>query len=266
MLCWGLLICLIYPMVYDLLQLKKQGLSEYFSDKWNYLDQGHIWIGIANVFIQRTSNNILSRESQVVMLIATVFLLIKTFFFLRIFKDLSFLVTMVKQVFFDLRVFMLFFFILLYMFAIIFSILDLGNYEFSDDADVRGIVNLSSFSGQEYVKINKFFAHIITVYRISLGDFDFGQSTVLDDFQNGVFWFFWCLIVTVTCIVFLNFIIAEVGASYTNVKEQVDVFVLQERGGLINESEDMLRARFGSDIVKWNHLFPRYLIIREEDM
>lgn len=51
LLCWMLLICLIYPMVYDMLQLKKQGFGEYFADKWNYLDQGHIWIGIANVFI-----------------------------------------------------------------------------------------------------------------------------------------------------------------------------------------------------------------------
>ena len=40
-----------------------------------------------------------------------------------------------------------------------------------------------------------------------------------------MFWFFWCLIVTVTAVVFLNFIIAEVGASYANVKDQVEVYV-----------------------------------------
>jgi len=71
------------------------------------------------------------------MLIVTLLLLIKTFFFLRIFKELSFLVTMIKQVFFDLRVFLLFFLILLFMFAIVFSVLDLGNYTFSDDEVVR---------------------------------------------------------------------------------------------------------------------------------
>jgi len=62
-LCWLMLVCLIYPMVYDFLQLKKTGLGEYLADPWNYLDQGHIWFGIANVFIQRTSSNILSKES-----------------------------------------------------------------------------------------------------------------------------------------------------------------------------------------------------------
>jgi hypothetical protein len=85
------------------------------------------------------------------MLISTMLLLVKTFFFLRIFKDLSFLVTMVKQVFLDLRVFMLFFSILLLMFAIMFSILDIGNYEYSDDENIRNVLNLASFSGQEYL-------------------------------------------------------------------------------------------------------------------
>ena len=144
--------------------------------------------------------------------------------------------------------------------------MDLRRYEFSDRPEVRAVALQSSYSGQEFVKINKFVAHMISVYRNSLGDFDFGASIVLDDFQNGLFWFFWCLIVTVNCIVFLNFIIAEVGASYSNVKLNVDLFVKQEKGTLINESEDMLRARFGaSTISQWNHLFPKYLIIREED-
>jgi len=108
------------------------------------------------------------------MILTTCFLLVKTFFYLRIFKDLSFLVTMLKQVFFDLRVFMVFFFLILYMFAIVMSVLDIGRYEYSADPAIRAIVRSGSFSGQEYLKINKFFANIIMVYRISLGDYDFG--------------------------------------------------------------------------------------------
>jgi hypothetical protein len=49
--CWIMLILLIYPMVYDMLQLFKTGPFDYFSDPWNYLDQGHIWFGVANIFI-----------------------------------------------------------------------------------------------------------------------------------------------------------------------------------------------------------------------
>lgn len=50
-LLWMMLISLIYPMVYDCLQFAKQGIKEYCSDVWNFLDQAHIWLGFANIFI-----------------------------------------------------------------------------------------------------------------------------------------------------------------------------------------------------------------------
>jgi len=31
-------LCLVYPLIYDMTQLRLQGLKEYFSDKWNYID------------------------------------------------------------------------------------------------------------------------------------------------------------------------------------------------------------------------------------
>lgn len=62
------------------------------------------------------------------MIAVALMMMIKSFFFLRIFKELSFLVTMLKQVFLDLRVFMLFYYLLIFMFAIVLSILDLGNF------------------------------------------------------------------------------------------------------------------------------------------
>ena len=204
----------------------------------------------------------MSEWSQIFMLMVTLLMLIKTFFFLRIFKELSFLVTMIKQVMIDLKVFMLFFFILLLMFAIGLSVLDYGNYEYNADPSIREVVNLVSYSGQEYIHVNKFLANFISVYRISLGDFDFGASTVMPPFTNGLFWCLWLLVVTITCIVFLNFIIAEVSASYQKVKDNVDVNVIQERGTLINESEDMLKARFGNQIKTWDHLFPKFIISR----
>ena len=69
----------------------------------------------------------------------------------------------------------------------------------------------------------------------------------------------------VTSIIFMNFIIAEVSATYQTVKEKILVSLLQERGKMINEAEDILRARFGDKIQKWNHLFPKYIISREID-
>ena len=72
------------------------------------------------------------------------------------------------------------------------------------------------------------------------------------------------LVVGVTCIIFLNFIIAEVSNSYQTVKDRIDVLIYQERAMLINEAEDMLKARFGvSKLREWTHLFPKYIISRE---
>jgi len=53
----------------------------------------------------------------------------KTFFFLRLFKSFSGLVTMMKQVAYDLKAFMVFYLILLWMCSLVFNILELGNYE-----------------------------------------------------------------------------------------------------------------------------------------
>jgi hypothetical protein len=64
----------------------------------------------------------------------------------------------------------------------------------------------------------------------------------------------------------MNFIIAEVSASYQGVKDFLHVKLLQERGELINEAEDIMRTRFSeSKVVEWRHLFPKYLIKRELD-
>ena len=61
-----------------------------------------------------------------------------------------------------------------------------------------------------------------------------------------------------TCVVFLNFIIAEVGSSYNAVKNEIEGMILKERALLIKESEDMMNSA-----LKLNRkLFPKYLIIR----
>lgn len=103
------------------------------------------------------------------------------------------------------------------------------------------------------------------VLRISLGSFDYGPSYVMDEFRNNSFWTIWLIQVTVLKVVFLNFIIAEVTNSYTNIMQILDPTILQERASLINDSEDMLRAKFGKKIATWHHLFPKYIITRETD-
>ena len=49
------------------------------------------------------------------------------------------------------------------------------------------------------------------IIRFSFGDFEFGGVKDLNDFEKNMFWITWLFIVLMTCLVFLNFIIAEVG-------------------------------------------------------
>ena len=56
-----MMVCLIYPLVYDMTQLFKQSCSVYIQDKWNIIDQCHIWGGYINSIVQictyRTKNH-----------------------------------------------------------------------------------------------------------------------------------------------------------------------------------------------------------------
>lgn len=131
-LLWVMLACIIYPMFYDTMQLIKQKV-DYFEDPWNLIDQCHIWIGVANIIVQRTEPDILTPQSQILMMIVALIMLIKLFFFLRIIDSVSGLVSMLQQVPIDLGPFLLFYAIILLKIACLLSIIDWSNYEFSDD-------------------------------------------------------------------------------------------------------------------------------------
>ena len=73
--------------------------------------------------------------------------------------------------------------------------------------------------------------------RMSLGDFDFETATFLTAEEAHVYFFVWLIIVVLTCIVFLNFIISEIGNSYSNCRERLDSMIMKERSALITESE-----------------------------
>tara|TARA_B110000285_G_C15045727_1_gene574196 strand:- start:288 stop:488 length:201 start_codon:yes stop_codon:yes gene_type:complete len=66
-----------------------------------------------------------------------------------------------------------------------------------------------------------------------MGDFGFDSAILLDPAENVIYWFTWLLIVLITCIIFLNFIIAEASASYEKVSADLDAFILSEKAALI---------------------------------
>ena len=107
---------LAYPAAYDFTQFYREGARSYLSDIGNYFDMIYIWSGVINVILQ---NNDLSFSlgTKICMAIIVTQMIYKTFFFLRIYEDLSYIVTMLANVIYDLRIFLLFYFIMIVLFA-----------------------------------------------------------------------------------------------------------------------------------------------------
>lgn len=59
----------------------------------------------------------------------TGFLLTKTFYFLRVLDGFSYLVKMIEQVSYDLRIFLIFYFILMWFAALALNIVQLGIFD-----------------------------------------------------------------------------------------------------------------------------------------
>lgn len=193
--------CLTYPVFYDGTQMVKQGM-EYFTDPWNYVDMIHITMGYANVACQ-WSVGTWELPSKIVIIIVVLVCLLKTFFFMRIVQKFSYIVTMITMVIGDLKVFMIFFVILIFMFSLIFDVIS---------------VNRSD----EYNNIGYLMGNVFTTLRLSLGDFDFSVLTdkdhPLEPAEHIMFWSSWVIMVLFSALIFLNFIIAEVSNSYATVK------------------------------------------------
>lgn len=151
---------------------------------------------------------------------------------MRIIQSFSTIVTMIMSVIADLRVFLIFYFILIVMFSMIFDV-------------------IAPNTSPEYRFVGKYAGNFLTTMRLSLGDFDFSvledQSEsggyTLNERQHVIFWITWILMVILSALIFLNFIIAEVSNSYAKVKGDIEALIYKERAGLILECEDIMSTK-----------------------
>jgi hypothetical protein len=229
---------------------------DYFSDPWNYIDLAFNYASIINVILANTLGPF-EIATKLVMILILLVGLFKTFFFLRIFMALSPIVTMLTKVISDLGIFLIFYVILIVLFSLLLGILGLGN-RFIDGPFRDKYGGTEEYPGNEYATVGLFWGNVLTTLRMSMGDFSFDQALLLERNENIIYWVVWLLIVIITCIVFLNFIIAEASYSYENVSEKLDAYILSEQASLIEEAEMMLFER-----CKNKSNFPKYIIIRE---
>jgi hypothetical protein len=209
---------ILYPALYDFTQMVRAGLAEYFGDAWNYADILYIYGSMANIILQLYLGpfNIYSR---IVMCIIVILLIVKTFFFLRIFPLLTPIVVMISNVIYDLKIFLFFYLILITLFCQIYAILGLGN-DYTNT--IRGYIDPEGPSC-EYQAVGLHFGEFFWTFRLSLGDFSAISATnSLNKVEMQIFWLMWVLTVIVTSIIFLNFVVAEACASYSRVVESLD--------------------------------------------
>lgn len=156
------------------------------------------------------------------------FSLIRTFKFMRIFKDFSPIVTMLTTVVYDLKAFILFFFILNALFSLLLGIIGVGNLDKElnskfHEAFIEDAENGDPYPGVEYKHVGLLIGNLYSAIRIATGDYKrIEVANYMSNEENYMFWASWFLMVVVASIVFLNFIIAEASASYEKVAAELE--------------------------------------------
>lgn len=121
----------------------------------------------------------------------------------------------------DLYAFMIFFIIILLYLSLMLGVVKLNDAE-------------------TYESLNPITANYLTMLRFSLGDFsDLEMLTGLSPGEKILFWAVFLISVFVAALIFLNFVIAEVGNTYSDIRQNVEAKILKERAGLINEADLM---------------------------
>ena len=154
----------------------------------------------------------------------------------------------------------MFYVILIFMMAQCYAVIGLGNnYEKVEDyyIDNKGVNQtymrrVNPAEGTEHFAIGLHWAQILWTLRFSMGDNTgigitkklpnpnyHDEPFKLEGADIWIFWIVWGITVVITCIIFLNFIVAEASASYSKVTEYLNEVINQEMAALIAEAEIM---------------------------
>ena len=117
---------IMYPAILSFVEIYKSGIVAYFSDGSNYMELVYVWAGLINVLLQNSMSPF-SFYCKFVMSQIMLQQIIKTFNYLRIMKNLSYLTTMLRNVIFDLLPFGVLFVMLIFLISMTFCVLGAGN-------------------------------------------------------------------------------------------------------------------------------------------
>jgi hypothetical protein len=145
---------------------------------------------------------------------------------------------------------MLFFTILIIMLAQVMAVIQIGRSKelvkmMKADTASFDYEKYADVTGNEYVRTGLWVGEIFWTLRAAIGDFAvIDASTDLGSFANFCFWFGFLIIVFMSCVIFLNFIVAEASNSYTKVTDTLDHVIRQGQCDLIAEAEVMTWKKY----------------------
>lgn len=198
----------------------------------------HITIGYSWIVIMIDKGH--QRTLTKFALVSTIILsLLKTFYFLRIFDKFTNIVTMIIEVLNDLTYYLLFFFMMISIQGLMLQV-------------------AVSYASPELYSVDPFGTNYIVLIRLALANFDFEPLTRSENVaQHYLFWATWIFFVLLLLLVFMNFIIAQVGTSYNRVNARMVALKYRERAELVKEAEELTSN-------KTDELFPDSILIREK--
>ena len=94
-------------------------------------------------------------------------------------------------------------------------------------AKLEAIEAGEGYLGIEYLEMHRLIGNLVDTLKLSLGDFGsvIEGSADLNREDNWIYWLVFMIVFILTCVIFLNFIIAEASESYNRVTELLEEVV-----------------------------------------
>lgn len=190
---------------------------DYFTSFWNLSDLISLLLNF--VVVAGDLIGMDSRDHVTLSSIAVLIMWLKLFYFCRIFVSTAATIRMIIEITYDMKYFLLVFFLAVGGFGNCFMILS------------RNYGTEEMFTGQTYWR------SFIYSYRQALGDFDTEAYTGEDKYYLFALWF---LSTMMLLIIFLNLLIAIMGDTFARVQETIENNMLKELAGIMTENEMLI--------------------------
>ena len=185
-------------------------------DFWNWIDiasmviNGVFLIGMDVGLFSDEPNGMLTMENLRAFGAIAVFLLwIKTFYWMRLFKNLASFITLITQTLWDIRTFSIMVFLIICAFANFFYIINKNTFYSGDGADAfRYIVDYTQTPVSNA---------LMDMYFIALGEFA-SMANYSKGHNSIIAWIMFILATLIMLVVFMNMLIAIMGDTFGNVQ------------------------------------------------